>query len=165
MTTTVQNLVTSTNSTSFELVGWGMVLAASRGITFKLNLAANGQLKKTVWGKVRTNGRALLNQFELDVSCDDNWPPGFVGLWKGTQLVVNMTDEFCQPASQPQVRPSADGNLYWFDAQMIQLPTSAGAAWLRYRPQFNMVVDDWNQRPNEWSGETGWTLKLVETAV
>ena len=157
--------ISDTVSTAFEIVGIGMIPTSARGIKCRYQPIENGQIHYTVNAVAVSTARPQFNLFEITLSCEDVWPPGFVSLTRGQAVTIYGDDSFIQLASLGQVRPSADGVgvVVYYDANMAVLPSSVGATWMRYRPVMTCLVADFSIESDEWGGLVSWSHKFKET--
>jgi hypothetical protein len=156
-------MISDHNSTAFAIVGYGFIPQASRGITCKFEPIKNGAIHYDVWGVAHSTARPAFQLFQVTLTCEDVWPPGFASLQIGERVTVHGTDEFIQPSSAAQYMPSADGVLTYYNASMQPVAKGNGDVWLRYRPLLVCLVEDFSIRNDEWGGVSSWMIRFKET--
>jgi hypothetical protein len=156
------------NSTAFEILGLGLLTRASRGIKCRYVPIPNGTIHYDVWGVASSTARQAFNLYSITLSCQDIWPPGFAGLSKGDQYTIYGTDDWIQPCNGGRlIRPCADGVLTYLDSAEQNIYYTAGtvppgAEWIRYRPKFNTILEDWSIDNNEYE-DSSWSITFKET--
>ena len=153
--------------TVLDLEGWGILPGSGRGLRQSIAPVPNGALHYTVWGDLETTARESLNRFKLTITGDDVWPPAFAGLWLGQDVTVHCVSNLPQPqpATMGPIRPPVPGSLIYLDGDMNELPTSAGAVWLNFRPILLCKVNAWNIEESEWEATATSSIEFWERSL
>lgn len=156
-------IISDTCSSNFEILGVGLVPKSARGIVCKYDPIENGKIHYDVWGVAHSTAREAFNMFAFTLTCEDVWPPGFAGLYKGQRVTVHGSNDWIQPSNIPQFRPSADGIMTYYDANLQPVEKGNGDVWLRYRPRHECLIADFNFKSDEWGGTCSWMIGFKET--
>lgn len=162
------------NPTAFAIQGVGVIPFSARGLDIEVQKIANGKIVYDVWGVAHSTARAEFDLFEVKVSCEDIWPPGFVALRKGQLLTVQLDSCFIEPLNgngpqggNVQSRPATGDGVQLMDVNGATVTpvdgVAAGAVWQRYAPVLNVMLLDWSFKHNEHGAVTSWSLHLMET--
>jgi hypothetical protein len=149
--------------TVLDMVELGVVPGSARGMKQDLKPLENGKVYVTVNGNDVNTGRPALNLFVTTVSGEDLWPPAIGGLWRGALVTLHCAVEIVQRAGTDFVRPAVDGSIRYLDADMNDLSSSTGAAWVCFRPILRCVVLDFSTDRDEWTDKVTWSISFRET--
>lgn len=156
---------------------------SARGCTQNLAPMAQGQLLRTVDGRLVFTAPQGHAKYESTIHCKDEGSPALNQLWRGSNVTVHCIQRLSQEVHEGQrtvtlSRAAVPNSLSFMDQQgavqpvlytlqdtEISLPTGlphAGTWYLSYRPMLKMVVKDFHLETNEWGLKVGWTLNLQE---
>jgi hypothetical protein len=116
--------------------------------------AARGidKLARTVNGSLIDISAPQMRKYRLEVSGQDQAPPALDGVWVGRSVIVNSHVELAyrtggggSPFRSPVAGSSRVERFYTY-----------------YRPQFTMLVVDWQIERAEWDQDVSWSLTLEE---
>lgn len=126
----------------------------ARGVSHSLTATAQTTTWRTPSGALKSVTRPGTEKYALELSCSDQEPPDFGGIWPGLQVVVECAVELVQRGA-PHDRPAVAGST-----RTITL--AEGGTVTVYRPQLTMLVTGWNNDFEEWSAGNSWSLSLEE---
>lgn len=125
---------------------------ALKGTLRPIDAAAGmDKLRRTVNGTLISIAAPQMWKYRLEVSGDDQAPPALDGLWVGMAVTVNSHVElgFLTADGAPS-RTAVPGSLR-FEGDFSY-----------YRPQFAMLVVEYQVERDEWAASYGWSLALEE---
>jgi hypothetical protein len=125
---------------------------ATRGITQTLDpIEAATSLRRTVNGTLVNIASTQFKKYRSTVSCADQVPPAFDGLWPGQSLTVKCAAELSYKTSGGS--PSRS---------VVSGSSRTEGDWTYYRPELTMRVVRLTTNSNEWGAIVSWTLELEE---
>lgn len=125
---------------------------SSRGITQTLTpIAAAAQLRRTVNGALLDLSAPQFRKYASQVTCSDQAPPAFDGLWQGAIVQVDCVARlaFKTDGGLPERAAVAGTELVEGD-------------FTYYRPRLTMRITNFSTQEDEWGAAVGWTLDLEE---
>ena len=160
-----------------EIEGKGTLFApfSARTCTQSLTPIPQGNLRRTINGKLVWIGSPTHQKYHSIISCTDHVPPAFDGLWKGSQVKVSCLQTLTHPI--PEGRAEIDlerdpaslllidhhGKPWKVDCQQhITPPQNFPGGFAIYAPRLVMMVENFKLDLDEWGLKVGWTLELVE---
>lgn len=155
---------------------------ADWGIRETLSWVDNGEIVRTVNGKLVDYSRKTARKLEATISCSNALTaPALEGIWRGSQITVGcVTRRHVSASGSATVtldRPPVEGSVRAVDAAGNELAvvssvaagngvrlTLAGvpAGTVSYRPQLLMLVTAISIDVDEAGATTSWTLQLGE---
>jgi hypothetical protein len=125
---------------------------ATRGITQTLDpIEASVGMRRTVNGALLNIAGTQFKKYRSVVSCADQVPPAFDGLWPGQSLTVKCIAELSYKTSGGSAARS-----------VVSGSSRTEGSWTYYRPQLTMRVVRFTTTTNEWGAVVGWSLELEE---
>ena len=125
---------------------------AARGITQTLDpIEAATSLRRTVNGALLNIASTQFKKYRSVISCADQVPPAFDGLWPGQQITVKCAAELSYKTSGGS--PSRS---------VVSGSSRTEGTWTYYRPELTMRVVRLTTNSNEWGAIVSWTLELEE---
>jgi len=125
---------------------------ATRGLTQTLEvIEAATSLRRTVNGALVNIAASQFRKYRSVISCADQVPPAFDGLWPGQQLTVKCVAELSYKTSGGS--PSRS---------VVTGSSRTEGSWTYYRPELTMRVVRLTTNVNEWGAVVGWSLELEE---
>ena len=162
---------------TIEILGKGELFTphSVRECTQTLTPIPQGSLRRTINGKLVWIGSQTHRKFRSVISCKDQAPPAFDGLWRGDQVKVTCLETLTQAIPkecQELTLEREPTSLHIFDhkgkrwetpiSQRITLSAGFPGGFITYAPRLLMMVDDYTLNVDEWGLSVGWTLELVE---
>jgi hypothetical protein len=164
---------------TLEIIGKGnaVVPFSGRECTQTLSPISQGNLRRTINGRLVCIGGRGHRKFQSTISCKDKAPPAFDGLWNGTLLQVGCIQTLTQiiPRLSERVqleREAVSLHLHEHSGKIwsvellsdrwIKIPEKFPGGFLNYRPQLQMVVKNYSIETDEWGLSVGWKLELEE---
>lgn len=160
-----------------EILGKGELFTpqSARGCTQTLMPLPQGNLRRTINGKLVWIGSRTHRKFQSIISCKDQAPPAFDGLWRGDQVKVTCLETLTQTIPkncQTLTLEREPASLHLLDLkgqrweapinQHIKLPPGFQGGFLIYAPRLFMMVENYTLDMDEWGLAVGWTLELAE---
>lgn len=152
-------------------------VGAGRGITQTLSFVNNGDLRRTVNGKLVDVTRKENRKYVSTVSCTDMDAPSISEIWRGEVLDVSFIVKLSQAVSPPSQnvtisREAVAGSIQGFDTDGLPVPIDsitgqdiefeADVALVSYNPLLEMMVVDVSVNTDEYDAQVGWSIQLEE---
>lgn len=143
------------NETLLVINGPGISPFSARGLKQTLDpIDAAGVFGRTVNGQLinlSPPAASGFQKYKSTISCTDQDPPAFDGVWPGTVLQVECAAELgYHTATGAPTRDVVAGS------------ERTASSWTYYRPSLTMVVIKYTVEQDEWGKASGWQLDLEE---
>lgn len=131
-----------------NISGVGLPDYSVRGATQTLApIDAAKNYRRTVNGRLEDVSDQVFRQYRSTITCTDQAPPEFAGLWPGSRVTVDCITELAgTPNRETVATRTVDGFTFW-------------------RPRLVMVVTNFEVQTDEYGAEVGWTMELEEYEV
>lgn len=149
-------------TTVLVLSGIGVPPYSIRGAQQDLApIAAAVQLRRTVNGTLTDFSEDQFQKYVSTISCTDQEPPAFAGLWPGRQvLVVDCIAELGIALNTDLDATDDPGTIDGRDLVNGSWRTEGEFGF--YRPSLTMLVTGFNLTKDEYGATTSWSLQLEE---
>jgi hypothetical protein len=140
------------DDTLLVLSGIGVPDYSARGLTQTLEpIEASASLRRTVSGALVDLSHAQFRKYKSTISCQDQEPPAFDGVWPGHVVTVDCVAElsFLTSGGSP-ARPVVSGSM------------RTDGDFVFYRPQLDMLVTGFSVSRDEYDAAVQWHLDLEE---
>lgn len=158
--------------------GSSLPLLSCRNCTQTLTPIENGQLRRTVNGRLVHTGMTGHTKYMSLITGEDLAPPALENIWRGTLFQVSCLSYLTQPTLQATTielsRNPVPGSIGVIDTngklhsplkiqgRKVTLPKTVSAEYISYRPQLDMYAANFKITTNEWGLKVGWELCLEE---
>lgn len=142
------NAVTLLRISGIDVPPW-----SARGLTQTLapiDAAANNW--RTINGALLDVSAPQFRKYKSTITCNDQNPPAFSGLWPGRTLTIDCVSELSYKtgaAGQPE-RPVVEGS------------TRVEGLFTIYRPRLEMKCMSFSKDQDEYGAAVGWSIELEE---
>lgn len=137
-------------TTLLVLSGIGVPPYSARGLSQTLTpIAASQQLRRTVNGALQDLSAPQFRKYSSKISCTDQQPPAFEGVFPGATVIVDCVAELAYPTMTDEP-----------DREVVASREESGFTY--YRPRLTMLVTDFEISRDEYGAITAWTLSLEE---
>lgn len=127
-------------------------IGSKRGIQQKLEpIAAAVQVRRTINGVLVNVGEDQFKKYRSSITCSDQAPPSWDGIWPGDIITVRCAAELSYPTTGGSP-----------DRDVVTDSTRTEGDYTFYRPELTMMVVGKTQQFDEWQGKTVWALELEE---
>ena len=101
----------SAADTLLVLTGVGVPSYSARGLTQTLEpIEAAAQLRRSINGDLLDLSYGPFRKYKSTISCQDQEPPAFDGVWPGRVITVDCVAELSYPAGGSPTRPVVSGS-------------------------------------------------------
>ncbi|MBL29558.1 MAG: hypothetical protein CMM50_18665 [Rhodospirillaceae bacterium] len=153
---------------------------AALGVDCRLTPIDRGTLWRDVNGTARFSGILGHRKYRLTLSGGMVAPPAFAALWRGQAVTVGLPQAITvavaagtnsvvlerTPVAGSVAAVADDGSSHAVTdvsgATVTLAAHAGGPVWVRYRPELEMLVEDWSGAIAAWSHGTPWDMALVE---
>lgn len=141
------------DTTVLTITALGLPPYSTRGASQTLQpIDAARSMRRTVNGTLVDLSVSELRKFRSTISCTDQQPPAFNGIWPGQTVTVDCISEL---AYEDATGESADRTA-------VSGSTRTEGSFVFYRPQLTMKVMSFRTDTDEYGAECGWTIELEE---
>ena len=142
-----------TDTTILVITALGLPPYSTRGATQTLQpISAAASMRRTVNGDLIDLSVSELRKFRSTITCTDQQPPAFNGIWPGQSVVVDCISELAYEGTTDAVA----------DRTAVSGSERTEDGWVFYRPQLTMRIMDFRTDTDEYGAAIGWTLELEE---
>lgn len=139
-------------ATVLEISGIGLPTASVRGATQTLEpIDASSQARRTINGSLVDLSDSIFRKYKSTISCTDQLPPAFNGVWPGTSLTVKCISELCYLTSGGSAAKS-----------VVSGSSRTDGSYTFYRPQLTMMLLSFTYETDEFGAAVNWTMDLEE---
>lgn len=143
---------TPNSFTNLRLDAIGVPPYSCRGATQSLQAISQAkQIKRTVNGGLRDISFDGFKKYSSTISCDDQEPPAFDGVWPGLQVIVDCISEL----SYKTLGGTPERNV-------VPGSSRTSGNYTIYRPQLTCLIVDFQVQRDEYGAATNWSLDLEE---
>lgn len=166
-----------TDETVLKLGDLVIPVGSGRGISQSIKPIDNGDLRRTVNGKLIDMTREQNRKFESQITATDMATPTFAGVWKGSEIEVECIAklrQYASPASAVMtlIRTPVPGSIFGFTAtgeklqpesvDDLEITFASPVVFVAYRPILLMMVIATSWDDDEYAAEEAWTIDLEE---
>ena len=137
-------------TTLLVLSGMGVPPYSARGLTQTLApIPAAAQMRRTVNGTLTDLSAVQFRKYASKISCSDQQPPAFEGVFPGATVIVDCIAELAYPTMTGEP-----------EREVVASREESGFTF--YRPRLTMLVIDFEVDCDEYGAVSSWTLSLEE---
>ena len=114
-------------------------------------IAASQQVRRTVNGDAIDLSASQFRKYRSTVTCTDQQPPAFGGLYPGQQIEVDCISELAYETSTGGA-----------DRTVVPGSSREEGEFTFYRPRLTMLVMSFEMSTDEYPADVSWTLELEE---
>ncbi len=131
--------------------GFGVPPYSARGLSQTLTPIDQAKsIRRTVNGDLVDLSLAQFRKYSSEITCSDQQPPAFAGLWPGQLVDVDCVAELVMTSGGTAERDIVSGS------------EREESGFTFYRPRLTMRVTSYSMQRDEYGAITQWTLSLEE---
>jgi hypothetical protein len=139
--------------TLLTLISMGVPLYSARGLSQTLTpIEAAKNLRRDINGELVDLSLPQFHKYETEITCSDARSPALDGVWPGRVLTVSCVAELAFE--------TGSGGPYRTPVHGSEHTTTDGFTY--YRPLLSMMVEEFQEKKDDWGVTVGWTLKMAE---
>lgn len=158
-----------TDTSVLVLTGVGTPPYSVRGATQSLKpISGSTELRRTVNGALEDLSASEMRKYQTTISCTDQQPPAFAGMWPGNLLVVDCISELAVALDHVSeaVTEGSTEDLTTIES-LLEREAVPGSlriedGFVIFRPRLHMRVTGFAVDRNEYTASNGWSVDLEE---